>query len=53
MDRLEEAKDTGADTLVTACPWCERVFNDTVSDSGNTLKVYDVIELLRLSVEGE
>ena len=52
-DRLEEAKDTGADTVVTACPWCERVFNDTVSETGDTLKVYDVIELLRLSVEGE
>jgi len=52
-DRLEEAKDTGADALVTACPWCERVFNDIVSETGDMLKVYDVIELLKLSVEGE
>ena len=52
-DRLGEARATGADALVTACPWCERVFNDTVSETGDTLKVYSVTELLRLSVEGE
>ena len=52
-DRLEEARETGADALVTACPWCERVFNDSVSETGETLKVIDVTELLRLSVEGE
>ena len=50
-DRLEEARDTGAEALVTACPWCERVFNDTVSENGHALKVYDVTELLRLSLE--
>ncbi len=53
IDRLEEAKATGAEALVTACAWCERVFNDTVSETGDTIKVYDVMELLNMSLEGQ
>jgi Fe-S oxidoreductase len=52
-ERLEEAKDTGAEALVTACPWCERVFRDTVSEKEDTLKIYDVIEMVKLSLEGQ
>ena len=50
MDRIEEARATGAEAIVTACPWCERVFNDTVSENKDTLKVYDVMQLLTLSL---
>jgi len=46
LERLEEAKATGAEALVTACPWCERVFRDTVKQSGSKLRVYDIIELI-------
>lgn len=52
-ERLEEAKATGAEALVTACPWCERVFNDTVTETGEPLKIYDVMELLNISLEGQ
>ena len=46
-ERLEEAQSTGADAIVTACPWCERNFLDGTSDSGGTkLKVFDIIELV-------
>ena len=34
-ERIEEAESTGADALVTACPWCERNFIDAVRGSGN------------------
>jgi Fe-S oxidoreductase len=27
-ERVEEARATGADAIVTACPWCERNFLD-------------------------
>ena len=30
-ERVEEARCTGADALVTACPWCERNFIDAVA----------------------
>jgi Fe-S oxidoreductase len=51
-ERIKEAKDTGAEALVTACPWCIRNFKDSVEASGDSLKVYDVVELLEQSLEG-
>ena len=52
-DRLQEAKDTGAEALVTACPWCERLFKDTLEQTGDDLKVLDVMDLLTLSLGGK
>ena len=52
LERIEEAKATGARALVTACPWCERNFRDALEDSGARMKVYDVVELVRESVQG-
>ncbi len=51
-DRLEEAKATGAEAIVTACPWCERIFKDMAAETDNNIKVYDVMELLTLSMGG-
>lgn len=46
MERIEEAKNTRAEALVTACPWCRRNFQDALTESGDRLKVLDIIELL-------
>jgi len=53
LDRIEEAKATGAEAIVTACPWCERVFKDEIEESGDDIKVYDVIDLLALALGGK
>lgn len=45
-ERIEEAKATGAEALVTACPWCERNFRDALERSGARIKLYDTVELL-------
>jgi Fe-S oxidoreductase len=45
-ERLEEAAATGAEALVTSCPWCERVFTDAVEETGSGLVVRDLSELL-------
>ncbi len=45
-ERLKEAKSTGADVIVTACPWCERNFKDAVQEKGLEIEVYDIIELI-------
>jgi Fe-S oxidoreductase len=45
-ERLEEARSTGAGAMVTACPWCLRLFKDTLAHSGNGFKVYDLTELV-------
>ncbi|MCK5654575.1 MAG: (Fe-S)-binding protein, partial [Dehalococcoidia bacterium] len=45
-ERIEEAKATGAEALVTACPWCQRNFRDALERSGAKIKLYDIVELL-------
>jgi Fe-S oxidoreductase len=50
LERIEEAKTTGAEAMVTACPWCKRNFTDALKESGDRLKIYDIVELLEQSV---
>lgn len=49
-ERIEEAKSTGAEALVTACPWCKRNFLDALKESGDDLKVLDIVELVEKSI---
>ena len=49
-ERIEEAKSTGAEALVSACPWCERNFIDAVNENGDRMKVYDIIELVQQAI---
>ena len=55
-ERIKEARvTTGADTLVTACPWCEYSFKSAVEKSGARIKISDIFELVAkaLKKEGE
>ena len=45
-ERLEEAKATGAEALVTCCPWCEKNLKDAVDSRSETFPVYDATDLL-------
>ncbi len=45
VERLEEALATGAEALVTACPWCVRVFRDAAAEASIELPVHDLVEL--------
>ncbi|MGA3128133.1 MAG: (Fe-S)-binding protein [Candidatus Korobacteraceae bacterium] len=45
-ERIEEAKSTGADAIVSACPWCERNFLDATSGNDTKMKVLDIMELV-------
>jgi Fe-S oxidoreductase len=47
QERIEEAKATGADAIVSACGWCERNFLDAVQTDNNKMKVFDVIDLVQ------
>ncbi len=49
-NRIEEAKDTGADALVSACPFCSTNLQDGIRESGTKLKYYDISELLLMSL---
>ena len=46
-ERIEEAKATGAEAIISACPWCERNFIDAINTMGAKMKVLDVAELVR------
>ena len=49
-ERIVEADSTGADALVSACPWCEKAFSDAIKKRGGSMKVYDIVELLDKAV---
>jgi len=50
IERIREAASTGAEAIVTACPWCEKTFNDAIKQSSNNLKVYDIVELVEKAI---
>ncbi len=45
-DRVAEAKSTATDALVTACPWCNGMLSKAVGKDGETMPVYDLLELV-------
>jgi Fe-S oxidoreductase len=49
-ERIAEAESTGAEAIVTACPWCESLFGDAIKENGNALKVYDIVEILNIAI---
>ena len=49
-ERIEEARTTGAEAIVTACPWCKRNFDDVMEKNGETIPVYDIAELVARAV---
>lgn len=54
-ERLDEAAATGADALVTACPWCVRIFRDAVEEHGLSIRILELTELVAQAagMEGE
>jgi Fe-S oxidoreductase len=46
--RLEDALKTEADTVVTACPYCLQMFEDSIDHKGvkDSLKARDLVELV-------
>lgn len=46
-ERITEANSTGADVLVTACPWCESNFAGVADENGKTIEVADILDLVR------
>ena len=46
-ERITEANTTGAEAMVTACPWCEANFMGAVDEHGKSIQVFDIIELVQ------
>jgi Fe-S oxidoreductase len=49
-ERIEEARATGAEAIVSACPWCEGNFIDAIKKNGADMKVYDILELVERAI---
>jgi Fe-S oxidoreductase len=49
-ERITEAKATGAEALVSACPWCERNFRDAIGATGDAMRVYDIVDLVQKAI---
>ena len=45
-ERVDEARATGAEALVTACGWCERTFLDSTGANGDGIAVVDILSLV-------
>ena len=46
-ERVEEAQSTGASAIVSACPWCETHLKDAIDAMGGSMKVFNLVELVR------
>ena len=46
--RLEQAVQTGADTILTSCPYCLTMFEDAIGAKGlqDKIRVMDIIEAI-------
>lgn len=44
--RVQEASDTGAEALLSACPFCEQNLSEAAATLGNRMRVMDISQLL-------
>lgn len=51
--RIRQLVDTGAEVIAVACPYCLQMFEETVKAMNLDIKVMDVCEILRESLDGE
>ena len=53
-DKAQMIKETGADTFITICPFCQSNLLDGLKEIGETqIKGMNLVELLKLSYCGE
>jgi Fe-S oxidoreductase len=50
LERIEEARATGAEAMVTACPWCMSNFKNAQGENDDALKIVDIVELIDQAV---
>lgn len=49
-ERLEEAKSTGAEAIVTCCPWCEGNLTDALRGGDERFNVLDLSDLIMQAI---
>ncbi len=53
--RVDQAQAAGADTIVTSCPYCQQMLNDSVKsrELDDRIRVVDIASLVRETIEPE
>jgi Fe-S oxidoreductase len=46
VNRFNELKETGAETIAVGCPFCAQMMNDANVEAGSPMKVKDVAEIV-------
>jgi Fe-S oxidoreductase len=46
LERLEEAKDTGAQAIATSCPWCESNLGNAIKGMEEKIALYSLTDLM-------
>ncbi|MHA1265293.1 MAG: (Fe-S)-binding protein [Candidatus Helarchaeota archaeon] len=49
-ERIRQAEQLGVDAIVSACPFCWRNLDDAIKKYHSKLKMYDVIQLVKISM---
>jgi len=49
--RIQEAEETGADYIVSICPFCDRNLADAIQETGSAMQVKDLLELVEQALE--
>ncbi|KUO92425.1 MAG: heterodisulfide reductase [Thermocladium sp. ECH_B] len=52
-ERFEQLTKTGADTIVTLCPFCNAMLDEASRAKGSSVKVMDISQVIRKSMNGE
>ena len=51
VKRIGEAKKTGAEAIVTSCPFCEQNIGDALSSLDEEMEVLDLTDIMISSIE--
>jgi len=46
MERIDEARSTGAEAIISCCPYCESNFEKAIHSSKGTIRYHDLTELV-------
>jgi len=46
LERIAEARATGAEAMLTSCPWCHAAFRDAMEEAGESFPVYDLLDMV-------
>ncbi len=53
VERVAEAKETGAEAIVTACPWCEANLADGLAAGDGGMELLDLVDIVSRAMGGD